>query len=209
MRQRSIWLVLACLAGLSAASTAQAAPRFAADVVRFHQGVTVSGQTVQIVPVDPALATSLEFTSYARALGARLEALGFRPAPPEGGELVAALRTGSVVRDLPREGQRSPVTVGVGVGVGGGSGGVGVNVGTLFGLGGNREPPRSRTTTVELRLSRATDGVAVWEGRAVHEGRDDKASDPATIVPQLMDGLLADFPGPSGQTVRYKAPRTR
>lgn len=191
----------------ASASPARAAPRFEADVVRFHSGTVPTGQTIQLKPMDASLAQSLEFTSYANQLGQKLEALGFKPAASGAGDLIGEVRYTQTVRAEPREAGRSPVSVGVGVG--GGAGNVGVSVGTSFGLGTRRDPPGRRTTTLELRLKRASDGAPVWEGRAIHDGRDGKDTALSALMPRLIDAMLVDFPGPSGQTSRYRAPRNR
>jgi opacity protein-like surface antigen len=199
------------LAASALALAVLATPAFArleVEAVRFHNGFTVQPLTVALVPADPSLAKSLEFSAYANQVGAKLEALGFKPATdPATADLVGEIGYSTVTRQEPIEGNRSPVSVGVGVG--GGSGGFGVNIGTVFGLGGSRRDGRETVTNrLELRLKRPSDNQVVWEGRANAQARAGRADSTLTsAMPGLIEGLLDKFPGPSGQTVRVKTGR--
>jgi hypothetical protein len=181
------------------------AQQLQADVVRFHNGFTAQGQVIRLEPDDPGLAASLEYQSYAEALGARLAKLGFKPAGGENGapQLVGVIAYKSVV-EASSAPARSPVSIGVGVG--GGSRNVGVSLGTSFGLG-TPATRDVRVNSLSFTLKSAQDGQVVWEGRATNEQRDTPNAAPTQAIPQLMDALLSDFPGLSGKTTRYRAPK--
>jgi len=52
-----------------------------------------------------------------------------------------------------------------------------------------------------LQIRRASDGSAMWEGRASTIA---PSIDPISAAPVLLQALLKDFPGPSGQSVTVK-----
>lgn len=206
MKRISVWSLFSVL-GLAAVLSLGAPPalaRFKADVVRFHGATVPSGQSVALEAADPEQAGSLEFSSYANRLGEGLGRLGFKPAATTDAApgLIGQIGYATTLRPVLRDGDDSPVHVGVGVGGGGGN--VGVSVGTVFGLG--KREPRGGARVHELRLVLKTpEGAAVWEGRATTE--TDERTPFAEVAPGLVDALLSDFPGPSGRTTRYKAPR--
>jgi hypothetical protein len=176
------------------------ASKFTADVTRFHDLPPVTAQTIEIVAKNPAMQDTLEFQKYADMVGARLAAEGYRP--PEAGtpsDYIAGIDFGvgegrQALRD--DEGGSS-----VGVGVGGGSrGGLSVGVSTAFMIsGGGNDTVYVRRLYMDL--TRRSDGVRVFEGRAVSEGR---TPDLAKIMPYLLDALFTDFPGKSGETREIK-----
>ncbi|WP_448585170.1 DUF4136 domain-containing protein [Thermaurantiacus sp.] len=174
-----------------------ASGRFAADVTRFHVAPPPLGQTVAVVPLEPADAGSLAFRNPAAAVESELRAVGFRIAPAETAELLAVLGVRQTTREgLPR---RSPITIGIGGGTGGGNVGVGGSVAFPVGTPRGREVLRSE---MSLALKRRPDGETLWEGRAAAtaEGRS-----PAVDERLLARALLSGYPGPSGRTVRWLA----
>lgn len=187
---------------LIAASTA-VARSLSVDVVRFHTGLAPAGQTITLQPADPALAASLEFSSYANQIGAGLEKLGFKPAVAgTKADLVGTISYGQTERaDTSRSGPA--FSIGVGVGTFGGNGGVSVGGSVPIG-GGQSTTKMIRTTTLVLTLKRANDTVAAWEGRATTEGKSDAETALPAVIPALTEALLTDFPGVSGKTARLK-----
>jgi Domain of unknown function (DUF4136) len=189
------WIVLAMLAATVSGCATAPEP---ASAVRFHSGFAVQAQSIALVPADPALARSLEFASYANALGAKLEALGFKPAAGTTADLIGQISYSETRRAGPPK--RSPVSIGVGVGGVGSN--VGVSVGSQIGLGGSSESDVS-SYELALRLNPAGSTQSVWEGRASVNlsGKGGLA----TAMPQLINALLSGFPGQSGMTVQVPA----
>lgn len=181
-----------------------AARPFEASVARFHNAYAVSPGRVVIRPVDPALAQSLEFSTYANMVGRALEQLGYTPASEvTQAELIAEISYQSIARAAPQA-DRSPVSIGVGVGGVGSN--VGVSVGGVFGLGGkDQASPTASQHMLSVRLVPAAGGTAVWEGRASADVTGDNAS-LSNAMPDLVRALFDGFPGPAGQTTTYIAP---
>ncbi len=197
----------AALLGLAVLASGPAIARsITVDVVRFHTGLAATGQTIALQPVDPALASSLEFASYANQVGASLEKLGFKPAAAGiKPDLIGTLSYSQTERETVVDGGRKGgFSIGVGVGTFGRHGGV--SVGGSVPVGGDRDSPKGKihTTTLELSLKRAGETTAVWEGRASTEGSVNKSSALPALIPALNEALLKDFPGTSGKTARLK-----
>jgi hypothetical protein len=200
-------ILLAAMTSLAVLAASPALSRtVTADVVRFHAGVAATGQTVALQPLDPALATSLEFTSYANTVGAALEKLGFKPAVAgTKADLIGTMSYVQVEREAPRDGRGSGFSIGVGIGSFGRNGGV--SVGGSVPIGGSSDKksgPMIRTTTLEFNLKKPGETVAVWEGRATTEERASKDNGLPAMVPMLTEALFKEFPGPSGKTVKVK-----
>ena len=64
---------------------------FKSNVSRFHELPAPKGETVMIVPLDPAKNTSLEFASYANMVGSYLARQGYSPAGTEDADLIVEL----------------------------------------------------------------------------------------------------------------------
>src|SRR5262245_59454858 len=68
------------LVPLALATLAACATPFRADVSRFEAQLPApAGQTFTVVPIDPALANSIEFRMYAQQVADHLAALGYAP----------------------------------------------------------------------------------------------------------------------------------
>jgi hypothetical protein len=172
------------------------------EVVRFHTGIAATGQTVALQAADPALATSLEFTTYASQLAAALAKLGFKPAVPgTKPDLTGVLSYTQTEREVAKP--RSGLSIGIGGGSFGSGGGV--SVGGSIPIGGSGgATTKIRTTALELKLQTAADAKTIWEGRATTEGKESAESALPAVVPVLIDALTRDFPGASGKTVLVK-----
>jgi Domain of unknown function (DUF4136) len=165
-------------------------------VTRFHLSQPLAGETIQLVAPEGVDAGSLDYQAQASAVAAELAKAGFRPvAAGQPAALTGVLRLETSSRE---EQRASPFSIGFG----------GMTGGRNVGVGGGLSLPvgRSRTrivtlATLALQIRRASDGSTVWEGRA-----SDTAASPQTgsAVPRLARALLANFPGPSGQTVTVK-----
>jgi hypothetical protein len=196
MINRSSIICVAALCLLSAPTFA----RGTATVVRFHTAPIAATQRIALKSVDPALAASLEFTTYANQIGAALESAGFVPAT----EQAPATLTGEISysqRAIPLPPKRSPFSIGIGIGTGGG--GVGVGGSASIPVGSAKPGGMAQETTLTLVLKGAA-GQNIWEGRAVTEPLGGKDGALATVMPKLIDVLLRDFPGPSGKTLTLK-----
>ncbi|MBV7255521.1 DUF4136 domain-containing protein [Pacificimonas sp. WHA3] len=171
------------------------------DVTRFHSDAPQSRGTVYLEPVVADWADTLQFRQYAGAVAAELSAAGFTPVRDrDGADLIGAIDYAQNTREA--IGGRSPVSIGVGGGTFGRRSGI--SLGTSLGLGG--KPKDVKVSMLELRLSRASDGQPIWEGRAVTEAKEgSEAASLSAAIPALAADLLRDFPGPSGETVTYKA----
>ncbi len=214
---------LALLLGLAACATP-----FEARVNRFQQLPAPSGQSFAIQPHDPKKAGGLEFATYANLVRQHLVASGFQEAVGPGNASLVVDLDYNVTQ--PRE--RVESTIGYGGfggfgyggfgyggfgyggygrgrfgygGYGGGFGGYGGYGG--FGYGGFGYPQVYSETIfnsyVALRISRAADNQAVFEGRAETVTR---TNDLTRLVPPLVDALFTGFPGNSGETIRVRLP---
>lgn len=201
MKKHLVALFVAAAAFSAAPVTART---ITSDVVRFHTGFVATGQTVAIQSADPALATSLEFTTYANQIGAALEKLGFKPVVTgQKPDLIGLVSYTQTERDVPKA--RSGISIGVGGGSFGGGGGGGVSVGGTIPIGGSGSSSNMvRTTTLELKLQSAADAKTLWEGRATTEGKANPESALSVVVPALAESLTKEFPGTSGKSVRVK-----
>jgi hypothetical protein len=172
-----------------------------ADVTRFHLNQPLAPGTVFVEAAPGGQGESLEFRSYAASVGQQLGRLGYSVVPTlSQAELVAVVSYGQMTRES--LGSGSPVRVGIGGGSFGGD--VGVGLGTSIGLGSSK-PRDVNVNMLSVQLKRRSDNSVVWEGRAVSEAREgSRYADLASAVPMLADALFDKFPGPSGQTTRYK-----
>lgn len=165
------------------------------EVTRFHLDQPIPAGTVAIDTAEPGV-KSLEYVTFANAVSAELQKLGFTPAAIGESDYIATI---AVARDT-REAlaRRSPVSIGVGGGTGGYGSGVGLGVGFSFGA-----KPKDVVIT-ELRVHmkrRAGDGV-IWEGRAETEAKENApAAQPGIAAGKLAAALFKDFPGKSGSTI--------
>lgn len=190
--------VAVALAGCASAPTA--------EVTRFHLGQPIPSDTIAVVPspdaVTPGAAVPLEFTTYARAVGAELAKAGFRPVEGPSAYVAVLKIEQSATQGPPRS---APFQIGIGGGTGGRSGGVGGSISLPVG-----KAPSSvvRTTSLSLRIRRQSDATAVWEGRASQTTPADAAGASLTAaVPRLAAALLAGFPGKSGSVETVKLPK--
>jgi hypothetical protein len=191
-------LPLAALVSLSACSN-----NLYADVTRFHTNQPISRGTLAVVPIDPAMANSLEFRTHAETVAVQMRRLGYSTGLPA--SQVDYLATVDITQaDAAGNVTRPGVSVGAGVGVPVGSNaGLGANVAVP--VGGSRRNPALRTTTLFVQIARRADRVQIWEGRAskqVNAGED--IANATNAVPALADALFREFPGTPGVTVRVR-----
>ncbi|MFO6428570.1 DUF4136 domain-containing protein [Erythrobacter sp. W302b] len=193
-------LPLALAVGLSACTTP-----FKADVSRFAAPLPApQGQSFAVVPEDPKLAGGLEFATYANAVAAEMQELGYtRAATPESADLLVRF-------DYRVDGGRERVRTdfnGVGAagfgpwgrwgGWGGGGWGFGFND-PFFG-GPDVRSYTIYTSGIDLKIDRAADGQRLFEGKAEAVSRSNRLP---RLVPNLVDAMFTGFPGNSGETLR-------
>lgn len=199
-----IALPLALVAGLAACSTT---PAFKADVSRFAVPLPApAGQTFAVVAEDPKLAGGLEFATYANAVAAEMQELGYaRAASPETADMLVRF-------DYRVDGGRERVRTDLnGAGFAGGPWGRWGAWGGGFGpwglgfndpwLGGgpNVRSYTIYTSAIDLKIDRRADGQRLFEGKAEAVSRTNRLP---RLVPNLVDALFTDFPGNTGETVR-------
>ncbi|WP_234036117.1 DUF4136 domain-containing protein [Porphyrobacter sp. YT40] len=193
-------LPLALALGLSACATP-----FKADVSRFAVPLPApQGQTFAVVPEDPKLAGGLEFATYANAVAAEMQQLGYtRAASPETADMLVRFDY-----DVDNGRERVRSTPGVGGafspwgrwgGWGGGFGAWGYGFNDPFFGGPDVRSYTVYTSEVDLKIDRRADGQRLFEGKAEAVSRSNRLP---RLVPNLVDALFTDFPGNSGETVR-------
>ena len=202
---------------LALATLAACATPFNADVSRYAvQLPAPQGESFYVVPEDPALANSLEFSRYADYVEAELRQLGYAEAArPEDATLLVEFDYGV---GQGREKIRStggfhdpfytpwytyqPVVYNTRHGAR-----VAYVPARAWGYGWhdpffNRPHIDSYTvypSGIELKINRAVDGYRLFEGRAEAVSTTDRLQ---YLVPNLVDAMFVDFPGNSGETVR-------
>jgi hypothetical protein len=194
-------IMLGCVlgSGLVLGACTTTAPR--TQVTRFHLGQPLApGQvTIEALPAQPLLGESIEFRTYAAAVGAELARLGYTVTPGLAtSEMVASI---GVMRGTRETMQRSPLSIGLGGGSFGGSTGVGGGV--SFPIGGGAK--NLVVTQLVVQLKRRSEGSVVWEGRAQTAAKEGTPyADPAQAVAKLSQALFAGFPGESGRTIEVQ-----
>lgn len=182
---------------------------FKADVSRFAVPLPApAGQSFAVVPEDPKLAGGLEFATYANAVAAEMQELGYvRAASPESADLLVRF-------DYRVDGGRERVRTdfnGAGFaggawgpwgpwgGWGGGFGGWGLGFNDPFFDGPNVRSYTIYTSGIDLKIDRAADGQRLFEGKAEAVSRSNRLP---RLVPNLVDAIFTGFPGNSGETLR-------
>lgn len=211
-------LGLAALTGAALALAGCATP-FRADVARFQTQLPApQGQTFTVEAGDPSLDGGIEFGQYANLVAGELTRFGYRPAAPgEKPELLVRMNYGV---DKGRERVRS--TGFSDPWYGGGFYGPGYRPVVVRGPNGRRyiygwrdpfmwggfgpgygyndiESYTVYTSGLELSITRAADGMRLFEGRAEAQSRDNNLTQ---IIPNLIEAMFTDFPGNSGEKVR-------
>jgi hypothetical protein len=208
--------LLAAAAPLTLLALGACATPFRADVARFQQLPVPQGQTFVVQPANPDQ-SGLEFANYAGLVAQRLAQQGYRPVESRGdAQLVVSLDYG-VDNGREKLVSRPDPYWGWGGwgGWGRGWGGYGRFGWRPFyygwsdpfwgpGWGGSTvESYTYYTSFLEMRISRASDGQRLFEGRARARSADDKLTE---LVPNLVEAMFTNFPGRSGETVRITVP---
>ena len=186
------------LAPLALAGCATAVPPV--EVTRFHMGDQTARGTIAVEPLTLSDDTSIEFRTYAAAVGRELQRIGFTEQAGTGSQYIASVNYIRSVRDT-LAGGRSPVSVGVG----GSTGSYGSGVGLGIGINLSGPPKDTVVTQLNVQIKRRADATVIWEGRALAEAKEgNPAAQPGMAAAKLAEALFRDFPGVSGQTIRVK-----
>lgn len=178
------------------------APVGPVEVTRFHDAAAAQqlGKGAIAVEAGPGMdPASLEFRSYAAAVGRELSRVGYQSSTTGQGGQVALLR---VQRDSFQPGRdRNPVSVGVGGGTGSYGSGVGMGIG--INLSG---PPKDQVLTeMHVMIRNRTTNATIWEGRATFTVRGDAPVAQTQLgAAKMAEALFREFPGRSGETVEVK-----
>lgn len=170
------------------------------EVTRFHIGDQTGRGTIAVELLTLNDDISIEYRTYAAAVGRELQRLGFTEQTGTGSQYIASVNYLRGVRDR-LAGGRSPVSVGVGGSTGSYGSGVGVGIG--INLSG---PPKPIVTTqLNVQIKRRSDMSVIWEGRAITEAKEGSpAAQPGLAASKLAAALFKDFPGVSGRTITVK-----
>jgi hypothetical protein len=177
------------------------APVGPVEVTRFHvPDISVLGRgTIAVEPAPGMDDRSLEFRSYAAAVGRQLTLLGYTEAPANGSSRQAAIL--KLERTVLRADRRSPVTVGIG----GQTGSYGSGVGLGIGLNLSPAPADQVETRLSVMIRDRASGASLWEGRASYTV---SAKSPLATTQlgaaKITEALFAGFPGKSGETIQVK-----
>jgi hypothetical protein len=183
------------------ALSACVAPVGPVEVTRFHlPDTTMLGRgPVSVEPAPGMEGDSLEWRTYAAAVGRQLTLVGYTEQPAGTGSQLALVQLRR--QSYRPERNRSPVSVGAG----GSTGTFGSGVG--LGLGFDLSGPPAEVVETELAVTikdRASD-QAVWEGRArfVVTAKSPLANSQLGAA-KMAEALFKDFPGRSGETIEVK-----
>jgi hypothetical protein len=177
------------------------APVGPVEVTRFHLPDTarLGRGAIAVEPAPGMAGDSLEFRSYAAAVGRQLALLGYGERPAGAGDQVALVR---LVRQVYRaDRRRGPVSVGVGGSTGSFGSGLGLGIG--FDLSG--PPPDVVETLLAVTIKDRASGQSLWEGRAsfVVTSKSPLA-DPQLGAAKMAEALFKGFPGNSGETIEVR-----
>ncbi len=157
-----------------------------------------SAPRAEVVAARPELAQDPDFLVFGNLVGERMRRFGFHPAGRDEPDLLIRLDYDGRAVETRASGPR--IGIGIGAGHVGRHVGVGGSLGTSVTAGGRRTVHDYR---IHLALVRASDGRVLWEGRALVNGTKLPLE---TAFPVMLDALLAEFPGRSGESRTVKVP---
>lgn len=191
------WALVLALAALSGCATAVPP----VQVTRFHNGAPAPSGTIGIEEAFGNPDVSIEFRTYAAAVGQELQRLGFSEVPAgKPSEFVALVRFERSFRGSAYE-KNSPVSVGVG----GQTGSYGSGIGLGIGIDLSGKPKDIVISMLAVQIRRRADNQAIWEGRATTQAREGTpAAQPGMAAAKLASALFGGYPGQSGETITVK-----
>jgi hypothetical protein len=186
---------------LSLALAACVAPVGPVEVTRFHVPETgrLGRGAIAVEPAPGVDADSLEWRTYAAAVGRQLALTGYME--QLGGTTAQVAQVQLRRQAYQPQRSRGPVSVGVGGGTGGFGSGVGLGVG--FDLSG--PPPEMVETELAVTIEDRASGQHLWEGRArfAVSAKSPLAGSQLGAA-KMAEALFKDFPGRSGETIEVK-----
>ena len=162
-----------------------------AEVARFHSNQPMNRGSVAIVSAVPENQNSVEFQTHAETVAVEMRRHGFTTGLPA--NQVQYIATLDITQSDGATVVRPGTTVNVPVGP--------LSLGVPSPTRRSNSSSTIRTTTVQVQIKRASDGVAIWEGRASKDAA--VGTQEATLtwaVPALAGALFQDFPGRPGVT---------
>lgn len=177
------------------------APVGPVEVTRFHVPDTsrLGRGSVAVEPAPGMSADSLEWRSYAAAVGRQLTLVGYSEQAAGSGGQVAYVRLQRQAYQPERS--RGPVSVGVG----GSTGSYGSGVGLGIGIDLSGPPPEMVETELAVTIKERASGQALWEGRASFTvTAKSPLANSQLGAAKMAEALFKGFPGNSGETIQVK-----
>ena len=177
------------------------APVGPVEVTRFHVPDTsrLGRGSVAVEPAPGMSADSLEWRSYAAAVGRQLTLVGYSEQAAGSGSQVAYVRLQRQAYQPERS--RGPVSVGVG----GSTGSYGSGVGLGIGIDLSGPPPEMVETELAVTIKERASGQALWEGRASFSvTAKSPLANTQLGAAKMAEALFKGFPGNSGETIQVK-----
>lgn len=194
--------LLAPIAALLAlALGACVAPVGPVEVTRFHVPDTarLGRGTIAVEPAPGMTADSLEWRTYAAAVGRQLTLVGYGEQMAGTGGQVALVRLRRQAYQPQRV--RGPVSVGVG----GATGSYGSGVGMGIGIDLSGPPPEVVETELAITIKDRASGEALWEGRSSFTvTAKSPLANSQLGAAKMAEALFKGFPGTSGETIQVK-----
>ena len=177
------------------------APVGPVEVTRFHVPDTarLGRGAIAVEPAPGMVAESLEWRTYAAAVGRQLTLVGYAERTASAGDQVALVRLQRQVYQPQRS--RGPVSVGVG----GSSGSYGSGVGMGIGIDLSGPPPEVVETELAVTIKDRASGQALWEGRSSFTvTAKSPLANSQLGAAKMTEALFKGFPGTSGETIQVK-----
>ena len=177
------------------------APVGPVEVTRFHAPDTarLGRGAVSVEPAPGMASDSLEWRTYAAAVGRQLTLAGYSEQMAGSGDQVAYVRLQRQTLQPQRNG--SPVSVGVG----GSTGSYGSGVGLGIGINLSGPPPAVVETELAVTIKDRATGQALWEGRSSFAVSEKSPLANSQLgAAKMAEALFKGFPGNSGETIQVK-----
>lgn len=156
-------------------------PSAPTEVVRSHLGQQIAPASIALAPLNLSRANDPMVRTYIGAVAGELIKLGFTPVGAVGS--AELLGTVSVASGTPAQ----------------------LAAGAPPSLRGDAiAPPVGPATGLTVQIRRRSDGVTIWEGRALTRTAPAPGGDITPLAGPLARALFFGFPGDSGRTIRIR-----
>lgn len=192
---------LSIMIALALALSGCVAPVGPVEVTRFHapDAHRLGRGAIAVEPAPGMVADSLEWRTYAAAVGRQLALTGYSEQAAGSGDQVALVTLRRQVYRAERA--RGPVSVGVGGATGSYGSGLGLGVG--FDLSG--PPPDVVETELAVTIRERASGRPLWEGRASFAvSAKSPLANSQLGAARMAEALFKGFPGRSGETIEVR-----